>query len=139
MVSKVALDFFVSINGVDLSDHVRSATLTDGVNIVDATAMGNAAMKRLAGLRDYSLTVEFEQDYAAGKTHATLVGLVGVETAIKVRHSKTDAISATNPEAQFNGMLESYPFMDASLDELHTISVTFQVSDGAVIVYDITP
>ncbi len=139
MANKVALDFYVSINAVDLSDHVRSVSLPDGTNLVEAAGMGDAAQKRLAGLKDYSLTVEFKQDYESSKVHATLNGLVGVETAIKVRHSKTDAISATNPEAQGNMMLESYPFMDASLDELHTISVTFHVSDGAAIVYDTTP
>ena len=132
--SKVLTDAFVSINGVDLSDHVQQVAINDDAELQDATAMGDAARRRLGGLRDWTLTLDFYQDFDAAKVDATLQPLIGVQTAIKVRESKTDAISATNPEYQGNGMLESYPIVAGSVGETHTVSVTFRGSDGVALI-----
>lgn len=134
MANKVLTDAFVSINGVDLSDQVESVEVPDSVGLKEANVMGKTAQRRLAGLRDWSVTIGFLQNYDSAKVDATLQPLIGVETAIKVRESKTDAIDATNPEYQGNGMLESYPAISGSVDEVHKLSVTFQCSDGVTLI-----
>ena len=134
MAIEVLKDASVLINAVDLSDHVSQVTIEDGVELQDASAMGDAARRRLAGLRDWTLTLDFFQDFDSAKVDPTLQPLVGVQTAIKVRKSKTDAISATNPEYQGNGMLESYPIVAGSVGETHTVSVTFRGSDGVALI-----
>lgn len=131
---EVLKDASVLINTVDLSDHVSQVTIEDGVELQDASAMGDAARRRLAGLRDWTLTLDFFQDFDAAKVDATLQPLIGVQTAIKVRKSKTDVIGATNPEYQGNGMLEGYPIVAGGVGETHTVSVTFRCSDGVALI-----
>ncbi len=139
MAQEVLTDAFVSVNAVDLSDHVKQVTINYSKEILDATAMGDTGRRRLSGLADWSADIEFYQDYAASKVDATLQPLVGVQTAIKIRKSKTGAISATNPEYQGNGMLESLPVVSGSVGEVSMTSVTFQGSDGVALIRDITP
>lgn len=140
MAIEVLRDAFVSINAVDLSDHVSSVTLPISYEAQDATVMGDTAMRRLSGgIQEASVEIEFRQDFATSKVDATLNALLGVQTAIKVRKSKTDAISATNPEYQFNGTLFEYTPVGGGVGELHNTSVTFQISDGVAVVRDVTP
>ena len=134
MAIEVLTDAFVSINAVDLSDHIREVRIDDGAELPTATAMGDKGIRRLGGLRDWSAVFEFYQDFDAAKVDATLDPLIAVQTALKVRKSKTDAISATNPEYQGNGMIESLPLVAGSVGEEHTISVTMRGSDSVALI-----
>ena len=135
MAIEVLTDASVLINAVDLSDHVESVTIEDSVNLEEANVMGDTAQRKLAGLRDWSLQINWRQDFASSKVYATLQPLIGVQTAIKVRKSKTDAIGATNPEMQGNGMLEGMPVVTGSVGGVHNISTTFRCSDGVALIY----
>lgn len=139
MATEILKDAFVSINAVDLSDHVRQVAIDYSGEVHDITIMGDAGRRRLGGLKDWSMTVEMFQDFAAAEVDATVFGLVGVQTAIKVRKSKTDAISTTNPEYQGNGILESYPILGNQVGDPATVSMTFRGSDGAALIRDVTP
>jgi len=134
MASKVLRDAFVSINSVDLSDQVQSVAITDTAELQDASAMGDAARRRKAGLRDWSMEITFFANYDAAKVDATLDPLMGVETPLKVRESKADAIGVTNPEYQGNGMMDSFPRVAGAIGEMHQLSVTFQGSDGIALI-----
>lgn len=139
MPIEVITDGYVSINAVDLSDHVESVELQYSKEIFEAPVMGDTGKRRLAGLADAQATINFRQDYAATKVDATLFPLVGVQTAVKIRKSKTDAISATNPEYQFNGMIPSLPVIAATVGQVHNAQVTILQSDGVALVRDVTP
>lgn len=139
MPTKVLTDAFVNINAVDLSDHVKSVKLNYSAELQEATAMGNTAKARKAGLKDASAEIEFYQDYDAAKVDATIFPLVGVQTAVRIRESKTNPISATNPEYQFNGIVESYPPLGAGVGEMHMTTVTIPASDGVALIRDTTP
>lgn len=141
MTIEVLTDAFVSINAVDLSDHVASVTINEGAELKEATVMGDAGVRRLSGLKDWSMTVTFRQDFDAGKVDATLKPLVGgAAFAIKVRKSKTDAISATNPEMQGNGLIDGdLPVVAADVGEVHDISVTIVGADGVALIRNVTP
>lgn len=129
MATFVYRDARVEINGVVLSDHVRQATVKHGANEVDDTAMGANSQSRLSGLKDWSIEVEFNQDFAAANVDATLFALVGAAPfAIKVRPT-TAAISATNPEYQGNCILSDYQPLGGSVGDLATASATF-MGDG---------
>lgn len=133
MPREILSDVHVTINSVDLSDHVKSVNIEDSVDLQEASAMGDAGVTRLAGLRDWSVTLEFFADYDSAKVDATLQPLIGVQTALVVRKS-ADAKSATNPEYQGNGMLESLPVVSGEVGSVHTQSVTFQGSDGVALI-----
>lgn len=139
MPIEVLKDAFISINAVDLSDHCEAVTVEAPFEILEALRMGDVGTFRIAGIEDASVALTFLQDFDAAKVDATLWPLRGVETAIKVRKSKTDAISATNPEFQMNGMLGPYSPIDGSMGQVHKTSPTFVNSDGAAMLRDITP
>jgi hypothetical protein len=122
----VFLNASVEINSVDLSDHVRSLTLNYGAEIFEITAMQDLARRRIAGLVDWSMDVEFNQDFDAASVDATLFPLVGAAAfAIAVRPDAA-VVGATNPEFQGNGLLESYPPLAGGVSEVLTASCTIQ-------------
>ena len=120
---------FVEINSVDLSDKVKSATLTLDSNQLNPTAMSDSWTVALGGVKAGSLSIEFVDDYAAGETDATLWAAFGTIVPFKVRPD-AGAASATNP--QYTGsVLATQINSGGSHGELAMKSVTFPTS-GAV-------
>jgi hypothetical protein len=116
MANVVLTNAFVSINAVNLSAFVRSVTLNYAAELQDDTAMGDSARSRIGGLKDWSIQIEFFQDYAASAVDATLFNLVGSTFAVEVRHSAAGA-SATNPKYTGTGILESYQPVGGAVGE----------------------
>jgi hypothetical protein len=87
----------ITVNSVDLSDHVTSVTLDDSTADIDTTNFGSSgAHTRIGGLKDGGITIEFQQDYAAGKVDATLWAARGTVITVTVK-ATSSATSATNP------------------------------------------
>ena len=128
MATFVFTDAFVSLNAVDLSDHVKSVTLDYKGELKDATAMGDTTRIRKGGLKDWSIAVDIHQDNAAAKDDATLFGLVGTTFAVIVRPDKSDAVSATNPNFTGTGILESYQPVGSELGEMSAAPVAIQAA-----------
>jgi len=127
MATFVLYDAFVSIAGVDLSDHVRSVTVDAGQNMADDTAMGDAFVSNTAGLATWSVSVEFLQDYASSKVDATLEPLLGIgNTAALVVKPTSGSVSSTNPSYSGTGILESYNPIGGSVGDQAMASATFQ-------------
>lgn len=119
----VLTDASVVVNGVDLSDHVRSLTLQYNADAVDKTAMGDTTRNRTGGLKDWSVSIEFNQDFAANEVDATLFPLVG-STFTFTGKPTSAAVSATNPSFSGSALLESYQPINGSVGDLHTTSVS---------------
>ena len=117
----------VLVNGVDLSDHVDKVTVNDGREKVDVTAMGATAKGYQKGLGDASITLDFFQDFAAGKTHATLQPLIGSTTPVAVEvRSVNGARSATNPAFLLStALLFNYDGLDGSVGDASKMSAEF--------------
>ena len=114
---------YLLLNAVDLSDHVRSLTINYSNEVQDITAMGDTARNRLPALNDWSIDVEFNQDFASSKVDATVFSLVGAATfAVKVKAVNT-TIGATNPEYQGNVLLESYTPLSGSVGDVSTATI----------------
>lgn len=90
------LNEHLTINSVNLSDHVRQATLTVEADQLDSTAMGDFWKEVTGGLKGGQLQVEFLNDYAASNVDATLWPLLGTVVTFIVRPD-AGAVSATNP------------------------------------------
>ena len=125
MASFVFTDARVVIDGNNMSDHVRQVTVNYSAELQDSTAMGDDTRERLGGLKDWSIDVEFNQDFAASQVDATLFPLVGTTFTVAVRPT-SGAISATNPEYTGTGILESYPPLGGGVGDLATTSITIQ-------------
>ena len=83
MAKHVLTNAEVLVNAVDLSDHVSSVTIETTRPEVDVTAMGATYQEFIPGLADATVTINFFQDFAAAKTHATLQPLSTTSTAVQ--------------------------------------------------------
>ena len=131
----VLTDVSVTVNSVDLSSFLTSVTLSTSVDVVETTGMGSAAAKtRLPGLKDNSVTLEFNQDFAAAGPEITInaVGssLVGTSVPIVIK-PVSGAVSATNPSYSFTAVCSEWQNVQGSVGELSTISATWPIS-GAI-------
>lgn len=131
----VLTDVSVTVNSVDLSSFLTSVTLSTSVDVVETTGMGSAAAKtRLPGLKDNSVTLEFNQDFAAAGPEITInaVGssLVGTVVPIVIK-PVSGAVSATNPSFAFSAVCSEWQNVQGGVGELSTISATWPIS-GAI-------
>jgi len=140
MAKYIIKDPVVTINGVDLSDHARSATINFAADDVDLTAFGATMKEHGKGLGDGSMSVEFFQDFASGEVDATLWPLAtGTSTFAMSIKPATGAISATNPEFQMTAHLLEYSPMDGEVGAASQTTVSFVNAAQAGIVRDTTP
>jgi len=130
MAEKVMVNPYVLIGTSaapdNLTDHVRAVTLNYTIELQDRTASGSTFRRRIAGLKDWTATVEFNQDFAADEVDATLWGLVGSTANRMVIKPSTAVVGAGNPRFSGNAMLESYQPLGGSVGDLMTVSITFQ-------------
>jgi len=125
----------LSVNAVDLSDHVREITIDMSAEDLDATAMGALSKAHAVGLRDDKIEVTFLQDYAAAKVDATLAPLVGSSTPFTiVAKPSSAAVSASNPSYTLSALLFDYTPIDASVGEISLPKVGFLPAPGSSIV-----
>jgi len=131
MAQIVLTDAFVSYNSVDLSDHVRSVTLTYSSELQDDTAMGDTTRSRTGGLLDWSADVDFYADEASAKVAQTFFPLVGSTATLIVRPDNSDGVGATNPNYTGTAAVESIPLVSGTVGELAMSPVRF-VAAGAL-------
>jgi hypothetical protein len=136
MAISVLTDAMVIVNGVTLSDHANQVTIEDTRDPVDITAFGATSKAVTKGLGDAKMTVQFFQDFAAGKIHATLQPLIGSSTPVTIEVRPTSGIrSATNPAAVMSGLLMNYNMLAGSVGEASTISAEFVNGSQAGMTY----
>lgn len=124
MASFAFIDAMVVLNGVDLSDHVTKVKLSITADELENTAMGQQYKSRIAGLKDWSVDVEFNQDFAASKIDATIWPLLGTTPTIAVRPT-SGSIATTNPEYEGPILIKEYTPMDGSVGDLAKVSFTW--------------
>lgn len=129
-MAQVITNASVSIGGVDLSTHITKVTLSAARAEIETTTMGNTAKRRVAGLADNSVSIDFNQDFAASSVEATLAPLVGSTAAIIIKPNGT-TVSATNPSWTFNALVLEWTPLDAQVGELTTASITWPI-DGTI-------
>lgn len=126
MAITVLTDAFVSVNGVTLSDHVSKVTIEDTRDQVDITAMGAVNKAYTKGLGDAKVTLDFFQDFAGSKVHATLSPLIGSSTGFTLEVRPTSgARSPTNPASLMTALLFNYNMLDGSVGDASAMSAEF--------------
>lgn len=125
MASLAFTDAVVTIGGTDLSDYVKTVTINYSSEMLDETAMGDGTRKNKGGLLNWSIDVEFKQDFAAAAVDVTLFPLVGTTFTVVVRPTSS-SVSATNPNYTGTGILESYSPLGNSVGDLAVAPITIQ-------------
>jgi hypothetical protein len=117
----------VLINSVDLSDHLKSATLTYTADSPEFTASGDGTREYLGGLKAWSVSLEFNQDYAAGEVDITMFSLVGTVTAFELKADDATT-TTTNPSYEGNVVVTSYQPIGGSIGDAVMAPVSLQGS-----------
>lgn len=124
MASLVLTDAFVSIDGNDISAYVTSVTLEYSADMPEDTTMGDDTHLMIGGgLKNWSLSVECNNDYTAAALDSILFPLVGTSFAIILRPDSA-VVGVNNPQFTGTGVLESYTPVGGAVGELATTSVT---------------
>jgi len=117
----------VTVNSVDLSDHVTSITLNRSFDELEVTAMGDSGHKFVKGLEASSLTIDFLNDTATGEVLQTLQAAWGTSVTVVVKQSSA-AVSATNPSYTMTCLINNTTDINGSVADLSTQSVTWNVN-----------
>ncbi|WP_030487269.1 hypothetical protein [Micromonospora chokoriensis] len=125
MGSFAFVDAVVTVNAVNLSQFVRQATINASADQLDDTAMGDTFRSRLGGLKDWTIALEFNEDYAAGAVDATLWPLLGTVVTVTVKATSA-ATSATNPLYSGPVLVSGHTPVGGSVGDLATVGVTWQ-------------
>lgn len=125
MAATVLTDAKVVINSVNLSTYVRQVALNISVKEEDVTAMGgNGYVARIAGLKDWTLEVDFNQDFSAAAVDQTLWPLFGTTTTISINPTSA-ANSTTNPQYSGTVLVSKYQPLSGKVGDVSTIKVPF--------------
>jgi hypothetical protein len=125
MATFVITNPIITLAGVDLSDHVDSVELNAEAADVKTTNFGSGGNDtRTGGLKSGSITISFQQDYAAGSVDATLFANLGSLVAISVKATSA-ATSATNPLFSGSYLCTQMKPVSGKPGDLAVFSVTF--------------
>ena len=128
----VATDFSVSINGsTALASYLTQVELKVSANDVTTTAFGSTYVTRIAGLKEGSLTLQFNQDYAAATVDATLFPLLGTQATVVIKPSSS-AVGSANPSYTVVCSVIDLTPVSGQIGDLSTFSVTWPTSGSAV-------
>ena len=99
---KLATAAAPTVPSIDISSYVSAITLTQIVDELEVTTMGDSAHKVVAGLQSATLQLDFFNDWAAAAVMTTLNAAFAQTLAVSMITVKGTAVSATNPSYQFS-------------------------------------
>ena len=119
---------------IDISAYVTNAVLTQVVDELEVTAMGDSSHRFAAGLQSATLTLDFINDWAASQVMQTLNDAFGQTISVSMITVKGTAVSATNPTYQFSILVNNLtPVGQGGVSEIATSSVTFTVNSAVTV------
>ena len=117
----------LTVNAVDLSDHVTAVTINRTFDELEVTAMGDSGHKFVKGLEASSVTIDFLNDTASAEVLQTLQAVWGTSTTITIKQTSA-ATSATNPLYTMSCLINGTTDVNGSVADLSMQSVTFNVN-----------
>lgn len=117
----------LTVNAVDLSDHVTAVTINRNFDELEVTAMGDGGHKFIKGLEASSITIDFLNDTATGEVLPTLQAAWGTNVTVTVKQTSA-ATSATNPLYTMTCLINNTTDINGAVADLSTQSLTFNVS-----------
>jgi hypothetical protein len=117
----------LTVNAVDLSDHVTAVTINRSFDELEVTAMGDSGHKFVKGLEASSITIDFLNDTATGEVLPTLQAAWGTTVTVTVKQTSA-AVSASNPLYTMSCLINNTTDINGSVADLSTQSLTFNVN-----------
>jgi hypothetical protein len=117
----------LTVNAVDLSDHVTAVTINRSFDELEVTAMGDSGHKFVKGLEASSITIDFLNDTATGEVLQTLQAAWGTSVTVTAKQD-SGATSATNPLYTMSCLINNTTDINGSVADLSMQSLTFNVN-----------
>jgi hypothetical protein len=117
----------LTINTVDLSDHVTAVTINRSFDELEVTAMGDGGHRYIKGLEASSITIDLLNDTATSEVLQTLHAVWGTNTTITVKQTNA-IVSATNPLYTMTCLINNTTDINGSVADIAMQSLTFNVS-----------
>ena len=117
----------LTVNAVDLSDHVTAVTINRTFDELEVTAMGDSGHKFVKGLEASSITIDFLNDTATGEVLQTLQAAWGTTVAVTVKQTSA-VVSATNPLYTMSVLVNNTTDVAGDVASLSMQSVTWNVN-----------
>jgi hypothetical protein len=117
----------LTVNSVDLSDHVTAVTINRNFQELAVTAMGDSGVKAVKGLEESSITIDFLNDTASSEVLQTLQAVWGTSTTVTVKQTSA-ATSATNPLYTMTCLVNGTTDINGAVGDLGMQSVTWNVN-----------
>lgn len=127
MAKLVITEGYVTLGGTEVSAYAKAITVNYSAEVQDTTTFGAATRTKLPGLKDWSMTIEFVQDYADNALDEILFALVGTSFTAVVGPASS-AVGVNNPRYSGTAILDSYSPLAGSIGETVTASITLQGS-----------
>lgn len=122
----------LTVNAVDLSDHVTAVTINRNFQELAVTAMGDSGVKAVKGLEESSITIDFLNDTVSSETLQTLQAVWGTSTTVTVK--QTSAVtSAANPLYTMTCLVNGTTDINGAVGDIGMQSVTWNVNGSIAI------
>ena len=123
----------LTVNAVDLSNHVTSCTINRSFDELEVTAMGDSGHKFVKGLEASSITIDFLNDTAAANVLATLQAAWGTTVTAVFLQTKGTAVSATNPLYTVSLLVNNTTDINVSVSDIGMQSITFTANSTVAV------
>jgi hypothetical protein len=127
-------DCLSGLPAYDVSQWVTSVTLSTTHDLFETTQVNDTAKKRVPGLADNIVTVEFNQDFGSGITDLEYVmnqpgasSLIGTIGRMLIRPNNA-ATSAGNPQYYFEVVFSEWQPLSGRVGDISTVQVTWPVN-----------
>jgi hypothetical protein len=115
-------DVQVTLNAVDLTDHVTSASISRVFDELEVTAMGDTSHVFVKGLEASTITLDFLNDTATSNVLQTLQAAWGTTVALTLKQT-SGATSATNPLYSTTVLLNNTTDINGAVGDISTQSM----------------
>ena len=117
----------VTVDSVDLSSLVSSVTINRVFDELDVTAMGDGGARAVKGLERSSISIDFFNDEATGKTLQKLNSVWGTSVTVVIKQTSA-AVGPTNPSYTMSCLINNLTPVNGDVASLSVQSVTWNVN-----------
>jgi hypothetical protein len=114
---------FVSIGAVDYNAKLRSVSLTPSDNLADGNTFGTPGLQIPGGAPSWTVSIEWPQEFDTAAVWNVLNPLQGTSVDWIISPA-TGAASVSNPTATFSAYMPAVPFLDGSVGQTSTMSIS---------------
>ena len=117
----------VTVDSVDLSSLVSAVTINRTFDELEVTAMGDSGHKFVKGLEASTVTIDFFNDEATGKTLQKLNSIWGTSVTVVIKQTSA-AVGPTNPSYTMSCLINNTTPINGAVGDISTQSVTWTVN-----------